>query len=91
MEQIIETQMKTHVFSCFDKNIYVGLKQSRIGFTNITTARVYEYLYVEYREKTEELQNKARDNLEEEVDITGPSIKPFWLKQEKLQLFLVDT
>ena len=84
MEQTIENQVNTHVFSCFYKDIYVGLKQPRIGYTNITTARVFEYLYAEYGEKTEELQNKALEDLEEEVDITGPSIKPFRLKQEKL-------
>ena len=77
--------------SCFEKDIYVGLKKPRIGYTNITTARVFEYLYAEYGEKTEKLQNKALEDLQEEVDITGPSIIPFRLKQEKLQLFLADT
>ena len=76
MEQIIERQMKAHVFLCFDKDIYVGLKQPRIGYSNITTARLFKYLYAEYGEKTEKLHNKALDYLEEEVDITGPSIKP---------------
>ena len=79
------------MMSCFDKNVYVGLNQPRIGYTNITTARVFEYLYAEYGEKTKKLQNKALEDLEEEVDITGSSIIPFRLKQKKLQLFLVNT
>ena len=83
--------MKKHVMSCFKKDIYVGLKQPRIGYFNITTARIFEYLYAEFGEKTEKLQNKALDNLEEEVDFTGPSIIPFRLKQEELLLFLSDT
>ena len=49
---MIGNQMKTHVFSCFDSNIYVGLKQPRIEYTNITTARIFKYLYTEYGEKT---------------------------------------
>ena len=75
----------------FHKDIYVGLKQPHIGYTNITTTRIFEYLYAEYGEKTEKLQNKALADLEEEVDLTGPSITPFRLKQEKLLLFLLDT
>ena len=83
--------MKKHVMSCFHKNIYVVLKQPRIGYTNITTTRIFEYLYTEYGEKIEKLQNKALANLEEEVDLTGPSITSFRLKQEKVLLFLSDT
>ena len=79
---MIETHINAHVFSCFDKDIYVDMKQPRIGYTNIITGRVFGYLYAEYGEKMEELQNKVIDDLEEEVDITGLSIKPFWLKQE---------
>ena len=48
-------------------------------------------MYAEYGEKTEKLQNKALEDLEEEVDLTGPSIIPYRLKQEKLLLFLSDT
>ena len=44
MEQMMDQQLKKHVMSCFDKNIYVGLKQPRIGYTNITTTRLFEYL-----------------------------------------------
>ena len=77
--------------SCFHKDIYIGLKDPQIGYTNITTTRVFEYLYDEYGEKTEKLQNKALADLEEEVDLTSPSITPFRLKQEKLLLFLSDT
>ena len=76
--------------SCFEKYIYVGLTQPRIGYTNITTSRFFEYLYAEYREKTENLQTKALEDLEEEMDLIGPSIIPFRLKQEKLLLFLSD-
>ena len=91
LEQMIDKQMKKHVMSCFHKNIYVVLKQPRIGYTNITTTRIFEYLYTEYGEKTEKLKNKALADLEEEVDLTGPSITPFRLKQEKLLLFLFNT
>ena len=41
--------------------------------------------------KTKKLQNMALADLEEEVDITGLSITPFRLKQEKLLLYLSDT
>ena len=75
---------------CFHKDIYVGLKQPRIGYTNITTTRVFKYLYAEYGEKTEKLQNKALKELKEEVNLTGPTIISFRLKQEKLLLFLAD-
>ena len=91
MEQMMDQQLKKHVMSCFHKDIYVGLKQQRIGYTNITTTQIFEYLYAEYGEKTEKLQKKALADLEEEVDIVGPSIILFRLKQEKLLLFLLDT
>ena len=87
----MDKQLKKHVMSCFHKDIYIGLKQPRIGYTNITTRRMFEYLYAEYGEKTEKLQNKALAELEEEVDLPGPSIIPFRFKQEKLLLFLSDT
>ena len=77
--------------SCFHKDIYIGLKDPRIGYTNITTTRLFEYLYDEYGEKTKKLQNKALADMEEEVDLTGPSITLYCLKQEKLLLFLSDT
>ena len=60
--------------SCFHKDIYIDLKQPHIGYTNITTRRMFEYLYAEYGEKTRKLQNKALADLEEEADLTGPSI-----------------
>ena len=66
-------------------------KQGRIGYTNITTTRIFKYLYTKYGEKTQKLQNKALADLKEEVDLTGPSITPVCLKQEKLLLFLSDT
>ena len=74
MEQMIEEQMKKHIMSCFHKDFYIGLKDPRIGYTNITTTRLFEYLYDEYGEKTEKLQNKALADMEEEVDLTGLSI-----------------
>ena len=80
MEQMMDQQMKKHAMSCFEKDIYVGLKQPRIGYTNITTSRIFKYLYAKYGEKTEKIQNKALEDLEEEVDLTGPSIIPFRLK-----------
>ena len=91
IEQVMDQQIKKHVMSCFEKDIYVGLKQPQIGYINITTARIFEYLYAEYGEKTEKLQNKALEDLEEDADLTGLSIIPFRLKQEKLLLFLSDT
>ena len=91
MEETVDEQMKGHIFSCFDSDVYTDLKQPRIGYTNITAVDVIAYLYREYGEKTEELQNKALADLDKEVDITGQSIKPFRLKQEKLKLFLEDT
>ena len=91
MEQMIKEQMKKYIMSCFHKEIYIGLKDPQIGYTNITTTSLFEYLYSEYGEKPEKLQNKALANMEEEVDLTGPSITPYRLKQEKLLLFLLDT
>ena len=87
LEQMMDKQLKEHVMSCFHKDIYIGLKQPRISYTNITTRQIFEYLYKKYGEKTEKLQNKALADLEEELDLTGPSITPFRLKQEKLLLF----
>ena len=61
LEQMIEEQCKKHIMSCFHKDVYIGLKDPRIGYTNITTTRLFEYLIDEYGEKTEKLQNKALD------------------------------
>ena len=88
---MIDKQTKKHVMSCFHKDIYVGLKQPQIGYTIITTTRIFEYLYMEYGEKIKKLQNKALADLEEEMNLTCPSIISFRLKQEKLLLFLSDT
>ena len=55
MEQTIDTQMKTHIFSGFQEDVYVDLKQPSIRFANITTARVFQFLYDEYGVKTEGL------------------------------------
>ena len=83
MEQMIEEQMKKHIMSCFHKDIYIGLKNPLI--------RLFEYLYGEYGEKTKKLHNKVLVDMEKEVDLTGPSITPNYLKQKKQLLFLLDT
>ena len=88
---MIEEQSKKHIMSCFHNDIYCGLKHTRFGYINITTARLFEYLYAEYGDKTEKLQNKALKDIEDPVDLTGPLINPFRLRQEKLLLFLSDT
>ena len=72
IEQMIKEQMKKHVMPYIHKDIYIEINDPQIGYTNITTTRVFEYLYDEYREKTEKLQNKALADLEEEVDLTSP-------------------
>ena len=91
MEQMIEVQMKKHIMFCFDKDVYIQLKEPRIGYTNVTVANLIAHLYQEYGEKMEELQNKALADLDTEVYITGQSMIPFRLRQEKLKLFLKDT
>ena len=53
MDQMIETQIKKHIMSCFDKDVYIKLKHLRLGYTNVTVERFIEYLYSEYGEKTE--------------------------------------
>ena len=45
MKQRIDKKMKGHVLLCFDKDIYVDLRQPRIGYTNITTVEVFKYLF----------------------------------------------
>ena len=90
-EQMIETQIKKDLMSCFDKNVYIQLKYLRLGYTNVKVQRFIEYLYLEYGKKSEELKNKALDDLKAEADFTGQSIKPFRLRQKKLKLFLEDT
>ena len=42
MKQMMDEQLKKHVMSCFHKDIYIGLKQPCIGYTNITTTRMFE-------------------------------------------------
>ena len=58
----------------------MDLKQDWIGYTHVTTKQVFEYLYREYGEKMRELQNKALEDMDEDVDISGPSLKPIQLK-----------
>ena len=61
MEQMIDTQIKKkHMISGIEKDIYVGLKQPRIGYTNITTSRSFEYLNTEYREDIETTKQGTR-------------------------------
>ena len=88
---MIEEQYNKYIMSYFHKDIYCGLKDNQLGYINITTARLFEYLYAEYGDKTKELQNKGLADMEDPVDLTGPSITPFCLRQEKLLLFLLDT
>ena len=45
LEQMIKKQCKKHIMSCFHKDIYCGLKDPQIGYINITTTRLFEYLY----------------------------------------------
>ena len=44
LEQMIEEQGKKHIMSCFHKDTYCGLKDPRLSYINITTARLFEYL-----------------------------------------------
>ena len=87
---MIKEQCKKHIMSCFHKDIYCALKDDQLGYINITTARLFEYLYDKYGDKTEEPTNNALADMEDPVDLTGPSITPFRLRQEKLLLFLSD-
>ena len=91
MEQMIETKMKKHIMSCFEKDIYIELKHDLLGYTNVTVEDLIKHLYDEYGEKTEKLQNKALDDLEADYDMTTNSIKHLKIRQEKLKLFLEDT
>ena len=65
---------------CFNEDDYMDLKQEWIRYTNLTTLRLFEYLYDQDDEKTEELQNKVLADLEEDVDFSNPSIRPFKIK-----------
>ena len=91
METMIETKMKKHIMSCFDKDIYIELKHNLLRYTNVSVEELIKYLYNEYGEKTEKLQNKALDDLEADYDMTTQSIKHLQIRQEKLKLFLDDT
>lgn len=91
MKRALDEQMKGHIFLCFEEDVYVNLKQDRIGYTNISTPQVVVFLHREYGKKIEELQNKAPEDMDEEVDISRPSIKLFQLKQEKLKIILEPT
>ena len=91
MEQMIQTKIKKHIMSCFEEENYIELKHHVLGYSNVSVEALVQHLYDEYGEKTEELQNKALDDLQGEVDITGPSIKSFRLRKGKLKLFLKST
>ena len=88
---MIETKIKKHIMSCFDKHIYIKLKYDIIGYTNVSVERFIQHLYDEYGEKTEKLQNKALEDLEADYDMTTQSIKHLRIRQEKLKLFLHNT
>ena len=53
MEQMIETKMKKHIMSCFEKDIYIKLKHNLLGYTNVSVEDLIKHLYDEYGEKTE--------------------------------------
>ena len=91
MEQMIETKIKKHIMSCFDKDIYIELKHHLLGYSNVTVEGLIRHLYAEYGEKTELLQNKALKDLEDDFDMTTNNIKLLKIRQEKLKLFLEDT
>ena len=88
---MVDIKLHGHIMSCFNKDDYIELKEEPTGYTNVTTAALFVYLYDEYGKKTEALQNKALDDLEEDSDISRLSIRTFKIKQDKLQLFLEDT
>ena len=77
IEYKLDEQLKGHVFSCFDKNDYMGLKQDCIEYTNILTQQVCEYVYWEFGDNMEELQNNAPDDMDKDADISRSSLKPF--------------
>ena len=91
MEQMIETKIKKHIMSCFDKDIYIELKHHLLGYSNVTVEALIRHLYAEYGEKTELLQNKALKDLEDDYDMTTNNMKLLKIRQEKLKLFLEDT
>ena len=88
---MIETKIKKHIMSFFDKDIYIELKHDLLGYTNVSVEAFIKYLFNEYGEKTEKLQNKALEDLEADYDMTTQSIKHLRIRQEKLKLFLHDT
>ena len=88
---MVDTKLCGNVMSYLNENDYIKLKEKPIRYTNVTTAALFVHLYDEYGEKTEALQNKALDDLEEDVNISGASTRTFKIKQDKLQLFLEDT
>ena len=62
-ERMVDTKLQVHVMSCFNGDDYIELNKDPIGHMNVTTAVLFVYLYNEYGEKTEALQNKALDDL----------------------------
>ena len=91
MEQMIETKIKKHIMSCFDKDIYIELKHHLLGYSNVTVEALIRHLYNEYGEKTKLLQNKALKDLEDDYDMTTNNMQLLRILQEKLKLFLDDT
>ena len=91
LKQMNKDKCKKQIISSFHKDIYCGLKEDQLDYINIVTAPLFEYLYDVYGDKTQELQNKAFADMEDLVDLRGPSITPFCRRQEKLLLFLLDT
>lgn len=60
--------MKEYVLLSIEEYVYI-------------TPQVIAILYQEYGEKIEELENKALEDTDKEVDISGPSINSFRLKE----------
>ena len=87
---MVDTKLREHIMSWFNEDDYIKLKEDPIGYTNVTTTALFVHLYEEYGEKTEALQNKALNDLEEDVNISGPSIRTFKIKWDKLRLFFED-
>ena len=69
-KRMVDTKLKIYVMSCFNKDDYIELREDPIGYTNITIAALFVHLYNEYGEKTEALQNKTLDDLEDDVNIS---------------------
>ena len=55
---MLDKKLCEHIMSCFDEDNFMDLKQDQIGYINVTTLRLFIYLYDDYGEITERLQNE---------------------------------